>query len=238
MAEIRPEQKAELIERGEWVAFVQMRDAYRDEGDKPYVAHYRTIRHFFGEDAVPEKFGGKGADKVVKSKSPKNIEKKIEPSSARGDRKTALVIDESAFLPASPTAAPVVDKRPDRTGMTQKLRLPPEKKFEYAKKSDFEGKKQIGAFEVVCWVAENMALEDVGVGECPSSTAWGMLQQCRTNPMFRFEFWKTIYPKMLPTRSQIEDGSDQGEFDGEVTHEHLRKLAEMRDNAEKGVTDG
>ena len=125
----------------------------------------------------------------------------------------------------------VVEKRPDRTGMTQKNRLPPEKKFEYAKKSDFAGKKQIGAFEVVCWVAENMALDDVGVSDCPSSTAWGMLQQCRTNPMYRFEFWKTIYPKLLPSRAQIEDGSDQGGFDGEVTHEHLRKLAEMRDNA-------
>lgn len=224
MAEIKPEQKAELIERGEWVAFVQMRDTYRDEGDKPWEAHYKTIRHFFGEEAVPAKFGGRSvAEKVAKTKSPKNISKKTEASD------TPEMTFDNAESPSLESA--VVEKRPDRTGMTQKNRLPPEKKFEYAKKSDFAGKKQIGAFEVVCWVAENMALDDVGVSDCPSSTAWGMLQQCRTNPMYRFEFWKTIYPKLLPSRAQIEDGSDQGGFDGEVTHEHLRKLAEMRDNA-------
>lgn len=228
MAEIKPEQKAELIERGEWVAFVQMRDTYRDEGDKPWEAHYKTIRHFFGEEAVPAKFGGRSvAEKVAKTKSPKNISKNFEtvPSMKFED----VLKAEDAFIKKQ--AVELVEKRPDRTGMTQKNRLPPEKKFEYANKSDFAGKKQIGAFDVVCWVAENMALDDVGVSDCPSSTAWGMLQQCRTNPMYRFEFWKTIYPKLLPSRAQIEDGSDQGGFDGEVTHEHLRKLAEMRDNA-------
>ena len=70
--------------------------------------------------------------------------------------------------------------------------------------SDFAGKTPASAREVVQWVFDHMDISDVGVGSCPSSGAWSLLSACRSSNDLKREFYRQIWPKLLPTKSHLE----------------------------------
>lgn len=80
--------------------------------------------------------------------------------------------------------------------------------------ADFEGKKA-GAVEMVLWVARHMDLSDVTPADCPDPMALSLLNECRTNPLFRHStFWQALFRSCIPSRSQLEDKKDDATVDG------------------------
>lgn len=56
----------------------------------------------------------------------------------------------------------------------------------------------------VQWVVENLMIVDVKPEQAPSATAWTMLMECRTDKDFRRAMLQSIWPKLLPSKSQLE----------------------------------
>ena len=71
-------------------------------------------------------------------------------------------------------------------------------------RSDFDGKPAADARSVVQWVFDNMDLSDVSVSDCPSAGAWSLLMACRVSRDLKREFYRGIWPKLLPSRSHME----------------------------------
>lgn len=72
------------------------------------------------------------------------------------------------------------------------------------KASVFKG-KQANTRKNVMWVAESIALDKPDPKDAPSSQAWGMLMWVRRSPQNESEFWRQIYPKLLPSRTQVDN---------------------------------
>ncbi len=56
----------------------------------------------------------------------------------------------------------------------------------------------------VNWVAKHIAVNDACAIDAPSAEAWGMLRWAQSSNHNEREFWTSIYPKLLPTRTQID----------------------------------
>ncbi len=69
--------------------------------------------------------------------------------------------------------------------------------------SVFEG-KSAPTSETIRWVAQNIAIADVKPENAPNSEAWGLLQWVQRSETSESEFWKSIYPKLLASRSETE----------------------------------
>jgi hypothetical protein len=67
---------------------------------------------------------------------------------------------------------------------------------------------------VIQWVFDNIGIEDLSPKDAPSSGAWFLLQEVRSFPELRREFYKTIFPKILPTKSQLEEMLEKFADDG------------------------
>jgi len=86
----------------------------------------------------------------------------------------------------------------------------------------YAGRKPPTAQKVVQWVFDNMDVEDVLPNEAPSPGAWSLRQECRERG-FRSDFYRTIWPKLLPTRSQIEDGT-KAKKDADAVIENIGRV--------------
>jgi hypothetical protein len=79
----------------------------------------------------------------------------------------------------------------------------------------FAEKRKASPRVVVEWVFENMYTATVVPDDAPSPGAWGLLAACRRWPELQKEFFRSIYPRLLPTKSEIDrdtkftdDGTD------------------------------
>jgi len=77
-------------------------------------------------------------------------------------------------------------------------------KLPVVKAEDFE-EKRASEVEVIRWVASNMEIADPQPKDCPSAAAWGLLVQCRKSGIAQSDFWKQTFPKLLPSRTQMEE---------------------------------
>jgi len=96
--------------------------------------------------------------------------------------------------------------------------------------SAFTG-KEANEVESIRWVARNMTVSGVRAEDCPDPAAWGLLAACREFPPFRLEFWKTMYTKILPTRSQKDGDTGRGEYDGQRQVELCDQLLQFKVDA-------
>jgi len=71
--------------------------------------------------------------------------------------------------------------------------------------ADFIEKKRADEREIVQWIFDHMFVTDVTPDMAPSAGAWGYLLFLRSSPSSRDTFFNTIWPKTLPTRSQLEN---------------------------------
>lgn len=85
--------------------------------------------------------------------------------------------------------------------------------------------------EIVRWVARNMEMLSPDVDGCPDATAWGLLAHCRRSELARAEFWKQTYPKLLPSKAQLET-TVEVDMDGSGTVELIGRIRAMRESAE------
>ncbi len=98
--------------------------------------------------------------------------------------------------------------------------------------SIFEG-KTCPAHVSTHWVAANVAISDVKDKDAPSPEAWALLCWVQRNDSNEIEFWKNIYTKLLPSRTQIE-AVDRFKDDGRVIIELIgdmeRTISEPKDD--------
>ncbi len=79
--------------------------------------------------------------------------------------------------------------------------------------SDMFAGKTATISQVIQWVFESMELADVKPDAAPSAGAWGLLMHCRKNPDAKQDFYLSVWPKLLPAKSQLDVGhgfSDDG----------------------------
>lgn len=72
-----------------------------------------------------------------------------------------------------------------------------------------EYKETLSYKDAVSWVFDNMDVDNVNWKTCPSSGAFSMLKMVRENAQMRFEFFKSIMPRLLPSKSELERGEDR-----------------------------
>lgn len=89
--------------------------------------------------------------------------------------------------------------------------------------------------EVVRWVARNIDNPNPDPASCPDPFAWTLLRQCRENPQFVPFFVEKLWSKLIPSRSQLEDGGPSSSFDGRVTVELIRRLRELGRRVEQSA---
>jgi hypothetical protein len=94
----------------------------------------------------------------------------------------------------------------------------------------FCDKPPVTARAVVQWVFDHIDIEDVKPEDAPSAGAWSFLQRVRTYPDLLKEFYRTIWAKMLPTRSEIE-AREKFEDDGREQLHLIDQIQRARDRA-------
>lgn len=90
--------------------------------------------------------------------------------------------------------------------------------------------------EVVEWVASALAQPGaVSIRSAPCAEAWGLYKWASADESHESEFWKAMYSKLLPTRSQVEVENsyrDDGRRKLETLERVLRSLREAEAEAE------
>ena len=89
----------------------------------------------------------------------------------------------------------------------------------------------------VIWVAKHIAVEDAIASEAPSSEAWGMLIWAQRTGHNEREFWTSIYPKLLPTRTQL-DAEARFSDDGRAIISIIERVRSAALHAKAGTDDG
>ena len=95
---------------------------------------------------------------------------------------------------------------------------------------EFDDKPAVTARAVVQWVFDHIDVADVKPADAPSSGAWSFLQRVRTYPDLLKEFYRSIWAKMLPTRSEIE-AREKFEDDGREQLHLIEQIQRARDKA-------
>lgn len=98
--------------------------------------------------------------------------------------------------------------------------------------ADFQDKPPVTARAVVQWVFDHIDIADVRPEDAPSSGAWSFLQRVRTYPDLLKEFYRSIWAKMLPTRSEIE-AREKFEDDGREQLHLIEQIQRARDKADE-----
>ncbi len=76
--------------------------------------------------------------------------------------------------------------------------------------------KTASSIEVIEWVAANIAITDPDPKKAPNSEAWGLLQWVRRDQQNEGEFWRQIYPKLMPTKSEMKKSQGEKENESDV----------------------
>jgi len=124
---------------------------------------------------------------------------------------------EDGALQIEARASEAKDKPPPGRGSTFLY------KFPTCEKSDFEDRQSCTSARAVDWVFDNFALSDLVATDAPSPGAWGLLCWVRLSVGNLTEFMRTIWPKRLPSRTQVEDGVG-GNDDGREELAELDKI--------------
>lgn len=85
--------------------------------------------------------------------------------------------------------------------------------------------------EIVRWVARQIDNPNPSPTECPDPFAWTLLRLCRADPEFVVWFVDKLWSKLIPSRSQLEQGGPAS-FDGKPTRELIAKIQAMKEKAE------
>lgn len=100
--------------------------------------------------------------------------------------------------------------------------------------ADFPDKVATEA-ENIRWVARNMAMipKSITPADCPSPIAWNLLAHCLESPQAKADFWKNTYPKLLPSRSQLEEDKAE-KFDGQGQIDVISQIQNIVDKVNEG----
>jgi hypothetical protein len=98
--------------------------------------------------------------------------------------------------------------------------------------SMFEGKSATPR-EIVNWVFENVDVIDCEPADAPSAGAWALLRRLRSDGRLLTEFYRSIWTKVLPSRSELDD-MEAVDDDGREVRQAISRLehAVLPDGAE------
>ena len=94
---------------------------------------------------------------------------------------------------------------------------------ELVPKGTFKGKRAPGR-KAVEWVAEHVGIADVEPQDAPSGEAWSLLAWASSDASNTADFWKVVYPKILPTKSQIDAEDTMRGDDGRDLHDLIDRV--------------
>ncbi len=238
MARVKPEDKAVLIERGLWPAFTEYRTKLRESGVSGARALRMSLAEFLREpagddgdarDAEPEEIDGLGLD--APAGGGEASEKETPPVGGEycapgriAKNPAKLITDRKAKRAASEAAVGRVAIGGSLNAAVQNLQK--------ANAAEFEG-KVASEVEIIRWVARNMYLDGVTAEDCPDATAWGLLTACRRSPGMESDFWRSMYTKIVPNKTQLEDVEEV--MDGMAMIEVIEKMRAASMRAKEGV---
>jgi len=87
---------------------------------------------------------------------------------------------------------------------------------EYASRESFltSVSTENNPIEDIRWVFHALGTKDLKPEDAPTSGAWSLLQMLRYDDIALKSFYTTVYPKLLPTRAQLEKGDNNRAEDG------------------------
>lgn len=90
------------------------------------------------------------------------------------------------------------------------------------------------AREVVEWVFNNVAVEGIQPEDAPSPGAWGLLLRVRNDTTLQKEFYRSVWPKLLPSQAEIDKHANKFEDDG---REHFQLIERVKERAGEESSD-
>ena len=78
---------------------------------------------------------------------------------------------------------------------------------DWVKKGDFAGKGTSLPQKDIRWIFNHIGIKDVRPSDAPSAGAWGYLQAIKQNDEIMHDFYRSVYPRLLPSSSEIETES-------------------------------
>lgn len=97
-------------------------------------------------------------------------------------------------------------------------------------RDEFEVTNPLPLSQIIPWIATSMLVEGLKPSDAPNSDAWAQLMWCRESPANRAEFYKNIYPKLLPNKTQLEQEA-RFHDDGSEDLEHIARVRAAREAA-------
>lgn len=79
--------------------------------------------------------------------------------------------------------------------------------------AQFDGKMSANARTAIEWVASVLNLKGVKAKDAPSAMAWNLYQHFNQNTSAQADFWRAIWPKVVPSKSEL-DKQEQFRDDG------------------------
>ena len=102
------------------------------------------------------------------------------------------------------------DDKFDIDDVPDEQELPP---LELLTRADFLESTHVdnNPIEDLRWVFHALGADGLKKEDAPSPGAWNLLGQLRRDEMLLKAFYGTVYPKLLPTKAQMERGDDRAE---------------------------
>lgn len=222
----RAEEAIEFSERmkaeGRWDAFLRRRDELVGLGIRRNRAHAKVVEEF------SRAAGGTGPVKEYRD-GYKTVREKIREFNDRKRAREAEAIAKGVPVdvlypkgkggkPAAVSSAGAASVPTAAAAMGSKGGL---------LLDQFKG-RQSGAFEVIQFVFDHIDVGDVTPEMAPSPGAWSLLMRVRGSEFLAQEFYKSIYPRLIPSRGQLElaeakndDGREIGDLIGRVERARL-----------------
>lgn len=220
---------------GCWPEFVMMRSERRAAGAGGAESTRETVRHFFGDvGALIARQGDSGsgeAEAVQWFWDHRGVGQQggsvqaTQPTPVAEKRKRGR---PRKVAPLAPELMTGLGDIVDAGGMIAGMPAAPQP----VPMSAFRGKPDVTETENVRWVCDNLRNPGVSPDGCPSLRAWNFLCECRESALFRMNFLKDHYGKLVARKVGNEDSASVA-YDGEVQVGLIDKIMAMRDRATK-----
>lgn len=148
---------------------------------------------------------------------------------------TLRAIDEINFTPGGEeegsegpaTPAPLPKLGPKQKEPKEKPKAAEEK----APVEEAAEQRTASALDAIYWVSEHLDDAEIVREDAPSGMAWNLIEWVRDNGSNAQDFWKGIFPRVLPTRTQIQAELDRADDNRslEATKEFLEAIAEAEE---------
>ncbi len=81
------------------------------------------------------------------------------------------------------------------------------------------------------WVFQALGSKDLKPEDAPSAGAWALLTNLNDDEMMLKDFYRTVFPKLLPSKSQLDKGDDRADDGRKLFGIIERLLREPDDDA-------